>query len=171
MRKGEKLTKMNKVALSGKVSGVTPLTVFGTNANGDGEERKKCVRFWISVKRALAKRTEYNAAGDCADLWEEREDSIRCVAFGILADYARERFKDGTAVEIEGELQTESYTRADCTGGQNYCVVMDAARVLDSDDLTTNEYISLCGWEPDTKGNIEELHYHAPDDLWGALND
>lgn len=139
---------MNQVELVGKI-GAQP-DAFDLH-NGT-----KVCKFWVVVPRI------HEGA-------KKKEDNIQCIAFGKRAEFAASTYIKGDRVAITGMLQTHDYTRADCTGGQSYSVVVSAQELLQPRAQSQEE--ARLKDSGATGGNLEDINYHAPDDLWGKLND
>lgn len=98
---------MNKVCISGRLTRDPDIR--------RNDEDKAIARFTIAVDRATK---------------EKEADFPSCVAFGNTANFIEKYFKKGKPIEIEGRLQTGSYTNKDGVKVFTTDVVVDRANFV-----------------------------------------
>lgn len=95
---------MNDVCLSGRITKDPELV---------NTEKTKAVNFTLAVNREFSK--------------EKTADFIPCACFGQTADFLSQYVKKGDLIEVQGRVQTRSYTSKN--GGTVYVTEVLANRV------------------------------------------
>ena len=134
---------MNKVILMGRLTR-DPEIRYTQSA-----EPMAIARYTLAVDRRFARRDNQSN--------EQTADSIPCVAFGKLGEFAEKYLKQGTKIAVVGRIQTGSYTNKD---GQ---------RVYTTDVVVEEQEFceSKSGNQQDKPKPIDDGFMEVPADLSG----